>query len=146
MDNLIGVDLDKVAGATTEVKEKSSGERWHASDIQSELSKTKLQDDKGEGDALVLKFFDYQANPETFERHQPTAQQLLGAHLKEMEMVLWEQGLKIDPNIEPRLIFSKDNKGYRFVLGCRLARGRILRESPLTLSELANVPTKSSPN
>lgn len=141
-----GVDLGKVEKATTEVKSKISGEKWHASDIQSDFSKTTLQDDKGEGDAIVLKFFDYEANPQTFAQRLPTAQELFNAHLKEMEQSLWVQGLKVEQNIEPRFMFSKDKKGYRFIIGCRLARGRILKESPLTLPQLANVPTQLNSN
>lgn len=143
---LEGVDLDKVIKATTKVKDKTSDDTWYASDVQSDFSKTSLQMDKGEGEKLILKFFHFNVNPETFEKQQPTAQFLLNTHLHQIEEQLWVAGLKIDPNVEPRVMFSKDNKMYHIVVGSRLARGKILSQEALTLPELANVHAPRATN
>lgn len=113
------------------------GHKYEVEQVQTE-SKTHLEDDKGQGGEIILRFFEYTANPETFKDRIPSGQQLLNAHLKEMEIKLWQDGLKPDPRIEPRLLFSKDRTHYKFVIGCRLGTGQILTETPMTLTEVAH--------
>jgi len=46
---------------------------WEGEAVQAE-SKTKLEDDKGTGQPIVLRFFEFGVNPEVFKQHKPTAQ------------------------------------------------------------------------
>ncbi len=110
------------------------GDNYQVSEVSTE-SKTKLEDDKGEGKEIILRQFEYTANPETFNNRIPTGQELFNAHQKEIEISLWKDGLVVEPKIDPRLILSKDNTHYKFFIGCRLGRGQILTQTPLTLSE-----------
>lgn len=127
---------------TSKVKDVGTGDEYDASDIEVR-SQTTLESDKGEGNPLIIKVFTFLANPETFKNQQPTAQELFNIHLKQMEMALWDQGLKVEPKVEPRLVFNKRKTQYQFFIGCRLARGRILSETPLTLSEIVHSTASS---
>lgn len=108
---------------------------WEGEQIEVQ-SDTKLEADHGTGNELVLRFFDFAANPEVFKQHKPTAQQLFECHRKGMEALLWSDGLKPYHKIEPRLLFSKDNTKYRFVLSCIPSLGNTLLDKTHTLSEL----------
>lgn len=90
---------------------------WEGEELRAESS-SKIQDDKGEGQPVVLRFFDFGANPETFATQKPTAQELWNSHLKGIESLLWRDGLKFYLDSEPRLMFSKDKSHYRFIVAC----------------------------
>lgn len=105
---------------------------WEGEELAVE-SNYKLSDDKGEGRAVVLRFFEFGANTETFKIHKPTAQELFNTHIKGMESLLWRDGLKPFTDVEPRLMFSKDKTKYRFILAAIPLRGDIKTN---TLSQL----------
>ena len=106
---------------------------WEGEEIAAE-SVTKIQDDRGDGRGVVLRFFDFGANPETFALHKPTAQELFNTHMRGMESLLWRDGLKPFTDAEPRLMFSKDKKNYRFIIPCVPIRGDL--QNTNTLSQL----------
>ncbi len=108
---------------------------WEGEELQAEAT-TKIQDDTGMGQAVVIRFFDFSANPETFKVHKPTAQELLNCHLKGMEAILWKDGLKPFTEVLPRLMFSKDKSHYRFVIPCIPMQPQALLTKTNTLSEL----------
>lgn len=97
-------------------------------------SATKLEDDTGWGPEVILRTFEFSANPET---PLPSAQILFNSHLKGIEGMLWADGLKPADDIEPRLVFAKNRKGYRIFVACRPMLGQTVLEKPRTLSELA---------
>ena len=115
---------------------KLDGDKYEVEQVQVD-SNTKLEDDKGKGKEVILRFFEYSANPEIFSQRTPTSQELFNAHSREIEIKLWQDGLVPEPQIEPRLLLSKDRSHYKFVVGCRLGRGQILTSTPVTLSELS---------
>jgi hypothetical protein len=108
---------------------------WEGEEVGVE-STTKLNDDKGTGQKIILRFFTFTANPEVFKQHKPTAQELFNTHQKGMEAMLWADGLTPVNIIEPRLLFSKDNSRYRFVVSCIPSLGQSIIETPQTLTEL----------
>lgn len=110
-------------------------EDWKVKDLAAQ-SETKITDDKGEGNAVKLFFFDYSANPQTFKEKQPTAQELFNIHIKEMEVKLWSQGWKPFTDVEPRLLFSKNKRNYRFIIGALPVHAFAVKEKPKTLSEI----------
>ena len=91
-----------------------------------------------EGGAVVMRFFDYKANPLAFKTHPPTVQQLFNIHSKEIELALWKDGLKPIVEVNPRFMQSKDTKHYRFVVAATPLRGQKVTETPKTLNELLN--------
>ena len=115
--------------------------KWEGEEIVSE-STTKIEDDKGDGRAVVLRFFEFGANVETFKIHKPTAQDLFNSHMKGIESLLWRDGLKPYLEVEPRLQFSKDKTKYRFILAAIPSYGGDLMDKTQTLSQLlTNVQT-----
>lgn len=108
---------------------------WEGEEVSTE-STTKLEEDKGTGQAIVLRFFDFGVNAETFKQHKPTAQELFNSHMKGMESLLWKDQLKPFDGVEPRLMFSKDKSHYRFVIAC-IPMG-ILTDKTQTLSQIVH--------
>lgn len=135
----------------TIIKDKDEIESdWSAKTLEAE-SKTKLEDDKGEGQTLTLRHFFFKANQEQFKKHLPTAQELLNGHLKQIEVELWKDEWMIFPEVEPRLTFydrfhrpvshtSKQIDFYCFIIAALPARGSLLSfdAKPRTLAEIAH--------
>ena len=110
---------------------------WEGKELQVE-SGTKLESDKGEGNPLVLRFFDFSANPLAFRDRLPTAQEIFNSHIRGIEMSLWKDGLLIETTLEPRLLLSKAKDHYRIIIGARYNRFKVLKEKPLTLHEIVS--------
>ena len=107
---------------------------WEGEEVSAE-SKTQLTDDQGTGQEVVLRFFEFGANPEVFAQHKPTAQELFNSHSKGMESLLWRDGLRPYEAVEPRLMFSKDKTKYRFILACT-KHGSLYSGNARTLTQL----------
>jgi len=107
--------------------------QWEGEELGVE-STTKLEEDGGTGQAIVLRFFDFAANPEVFKQHKPTANELFSSHRMGMDALLWKDGLNPCQEIEPRLIFSKDRSMYRFVVSCIPTQALV--DNPKTLKQL----------
>lgn len=108
---------------------------WEGEEIGVE-STTKIEDDKGVGQEIILRSFDFAANPETFNTHKPTPQELFESHRRGMEAMLWTDGMAPYQAIEPRLMFSKDGTKYRFILSCIPSLGNSIIDKTKTLSQL----------
>lgn len=118
---------------------------WEGEEI-GVTSETKLEDDKGTGQEIILRFFDFGANVETFRRYRPTAQELFNSHRKGIEALLWRDGMKPFDGVEPRLLFSKDKTSYRFVIACTPSSGNTLIDKTNTLSQLLTHDTSANTN
>lgn len=108
---------------------------WEGEEVTAQ-SETKIEQDKGTGQAVILRSFDFVANPENFRLRKPTAQDLFASHIKGMEALLWSDGLRPFQEVQPRLLFSKNKKHYRFIIPCIAGLGESLIESTKTLSQL----------
>lgn len=110
---------------------------WEGEELQT-MAKTGLDDDRGWGKAVILRFFEFGVNVAAFKRGKPTAQQLFDNHRKEIEHTLWLDNLTPFEEVEPRLMFSKNKKFYRFIIAC-LPRDQVSAQAHAkTLIELAN--------
>lgn len=116
---------------------------WEGEEVTAH-SDTKIQEDKGTGQAIILRSFDFVANPDNFKARKPTAQELFASHLKGIEALLWGDGLKPFQEVQPRLLFSKDKKHYRFIIPCVVGLGQSLIEGTNTLSQLLNHDTRQN--
>lgn len=114
---------------------KDANIEWEGEELMTE-SNTKLEQDTGTGQAIVLRFFDFGADPEVFKQHKPTAQELFNTHMRGLESLLWRDGLRPFQEVEPRLMFSKNKSHYRFILACIPVSGRLSVETPRTLTQL----------
>ncbi len=118
---------------------KEGDDTYHAKTVSVD-SETKLDEDKGEGEALTLRFFEFATNPEAFKKGLPTAQQLFQSHVKQIEIELWKDEWRPVEEIPPRVMFAKDKSHYRIVIAARPAKGSLLSRTaiPKTLMELQN--------
>lgn len=111
-------------------------ETWHTNEISTE-SDVHLEDDLGKGDAAIIRMFEFAANPEAFRMQIPTKQELFNHHLKQIEIMLWGDGLKVMDDVDPKVTVNKAKDKYRIFIGAKPQKGHILREQPRTLSQLA---------
>lgn len=127
-------------GAVVEEAAAFSGEKdiaWDAK--QGEVqSSTNLEDDLGEGAPVIIRTFFFKANPVAFRHHTPSSQELFNAHLKQIEVHLWTDGMKIMTDVTPKVSLSKKRDGYKIVVGAEPAKGFLLSQTPQTLTEIAH--------
>ena len=90
------------------------------------------------GNAVIMRFFDFKANPVAFKANPPTVQDLFNIHSKEIELSLWKDGLKPIIEVQPRFMSSKDKRYYRFVIAATPMRGQMVTQTPKTLTEILN--------
>lgn len=103
-------------------------------------SKTHLEDDKGEGVAAVLRCFKFGMNPEAFRQYTPTKQELFNSHHKGIEVALWKDGLKVVPEVHPRISIDEQKMCYEIWVTARPSRGNIIPYdvTPKTLTQIAH--------
>jgi hypothetical protein len=103
-------------------------------------SKTHLEDDKGEGVAAVLRCFKFGMNPAAFSQYTPTKQELFNSHYKGIELALWKDGLKVVPDINPRITVDSQKMSYEIWVTARPSRGNMLSYdmTPKTLTQIAH--------
>lgn len=101
-------------------------------------SETHLEDDTGHGGAAVIRQFVFKTNPQSFKHNPPTKQQLFNHHLKQIEIILWQDGMKIMTDVEPQLILNKKKTQYTIIVGAVPSRGQLLPYgmTPKLLKEL----------
>lgn len=91
--------------------------QWEGEELQTQ-SQTKLEEDKGTGRQIIIRFFEFGANPKVFKEYKPTTQQLFDSHKKGIEAILWKDQLKPFEEVEPRIMFSKNKTHYRIIIAC----------------------------
>ena len=108
---------------------------WEGEDLQAQ-SDTKLESDLGTGQKVVIRFFEFGANPSAFQQYKPTAQELFNHHRQGIMSLLWRDELQPYEDIPPRIIFSKSKTHYRIIITC-IPRGLTgIVENAFTLSQL----------
>lgn len=131
------VEVQKFGGTEALGKTKLDGDTHEVSSIEAE-SKTRLQDDVGVGDPAIIRRFTFGANPEAFKQHKPTTQELFNYHHKGIDMALFKDGMRVVPEINPRVVFDAPKGQYHIFVTAKPMSGFILHEKPQTLSEIAN--------
>lgn len=111
------------------------GVEWEATQGEVE-STTTLEDDKGNGIPIVIRFFEFSANLETFKLYTPTKQELFNSHKEQIAWELKQADLQVYEGFEPKINISKNKKSYRIVVA-GLPWGMNRAHIP-TLSEIAN--------
>lgn len=101
-------------------------------------SDTKLEHDEGTGIPVIIRTFEFGANPEAFKQHTPTKQELFDAHKKGLEMHLWRDGMIYFDEVQPQITFNKKGTKYKIIIAALPARGQSLLDTPQTLSQIAN--------
>lgn len=101
-------------------------------------STTKLEEDVGYGNAVIIRMFEFRVNPLVFYAHSPTKQELFNSHYKGIEIALWKDGMKVIPEVDPRIVVNEAAGTYQIFVGAAPAKGHILKEQPQTLSQLVH--------
>ena len=111
--------------------------QWDATqgEVQSDVH---LEDDKGDGRAIIVRSFDFKANPQAFLERTPSKQELFNDSAKLIEIKLWEDGMQVMPDVNPKVMISKNKQFYRVVVGAEPAKGHLLGQAPKTLSQITN--------
>lgn len=107
---------------------------WDAQEIEVQ-SDTKLEDDAGSGGAAIIRCFEFGINPAVFQENPPTKQDLFNAHHKGIETMLWRDGMKVMPEVNPRIVIESNT--YKIFVGAIPMKGHLLKERPQTLSQIA---------
>lgn len=126
---------------------KGNISQWETDDISKveATSETHLEDDKGEGGPVILRVFEFAANPAAFREHKPTKQELFSHHAKGIEAMLWSDGLRVVHEHDPKISVNRRKTKYRIFVAATPARGHLLHASPQTLSDIvAKKPLQSA--
>lgn len=101
-------------------------------------SDTKLEEDTGIGEAIVMRTYEFRTNPELLKPNTkfPTAQEFFNDHMKGISGLLWSDGLRPAEEVAPRIIFTKDKKTYLIMVWARPGLGQSLLAPTQTLSEI----------
>jgi len=92
--------------------------------------------DSGTGKPVILRFFEFKADPLAFKRDNPSNQQLFNSHAEQIKHFLWRDGLMPLEIMEPRIIRSKKKDGYRIMITCEPRPGVVLAEETQTLQQI----------
>lgn len=130
------LDVAKFGGVDQLGKAKMDGHEHDVSTIEAQ-SRRNLEEDKGEGDVAIIRCFKFGINPTAFKEHPPTKQELFNAHYKGIEMALWKDGMKVMPEVHPKIVVNQKKMTYQIFVGARPMKGYSLEERPQTLSEIA---------
>jgi hypothetical protein len=140
-DPTLSTDAPVVGGEFIDIREEGT----YTGQTVEVKSDTHLEQDTGYGEEVILRTYEFGANPLAFKDHTPTAQEIFNSHMKGIMSLLWQDGLQPAEEIQPRLILSKDNKKYLIMVGARAMRGQFFMEKPRTLTEILK-PSESSTN
>lgn len=137
MARLKQLDVQKFSGVEELGTAKLNGNTHELNSIAVE-SDTKIESDKGQGEAVVVRCFAFKANPEVFKVNPPTTQDLFNAHYKGIEIALWKDGLKAVTDVGPRIVFDDVKMVYQIFVTARPKKGYAIIEQTKTLTELAH--------
>lgn len=130
-------EVKKFGGVDQLGEVKVNGHNHDAANVEAQSTR-KLEDDKGEGAATVIRCFTFKMNAEAIVEQKPTKQDLFNAHLKGIELALWKDGLKTFSEVPPRMTFDTDKLQYSIFVAARPMKGFLLQERPQTLTEIAH--------
>ena len=82
--------------------------------------------DPGGGSVNVIRVFSFKMNPE--RKHFPGKQALFSSHAKQIETILWGDGLRPLDSVPPRVIINSNGGFYQIFVPCGAAKGVIFSE------------------
>jgi len=97
-----------------------------------------LEDDEGHGGAAIVRMFEFGINPIAWKEMQPTKQDIFNSHYKGIEVALWKDGMKVMPDVNPKIVIDEKKLTYKIFVGAQPMKGHILNAKPRTLSELVH--------
>lgn len=122
---------------------QSKDTTWDAKSIETS-SKTNLEQDEGYGREVVIRNFKFKIDPNEVAKcfmvtnTYPDKQMLFNSVVKYIESSLWRDGLKVFPDVEPRVVINDTYSEFDVFVGSIPQRGQVILERPKTLSQLVN--------
>ena len=98
--------------------------------------------DPGGGPANVIRTFNFKIDPRKI-RNFPDRQTLFNSHAKQIQTILWADGLRPLENINPRVIINIKKMIYHIFVSCEASKGVIFSEkdrNPELLHKQLNRP------
>lgn len=94
--------------------------------------------DEGSGATMAIRVFDFAANPKVLKDMKPTKQDLFNHHVKQIETMLWADGLKPVHHLNPIIQVSKKREKYRIYVTCEAKKGNMFsyKDKPQTLQQI----------
>lgn len=133
--------VDELGTVKSDLHSPLKEQNYDASSVEAKSEQTHLEDDKGEGEATVIRCFTFNINlahPELWLERQPSKQELFNFHVRGIEAALWKDGLKVFDEVAPRLTFDTKKMQYSIFVAARPRNGYLLHERPQTLSQIAH--------
>jgi len=85
--------------------------------------------DPGGGPVNVIRVFTFKMNPEKLKKKDfGNKQAIFSAHAKQIEVILWGDGLRPLENVSPRVILNNKQSYYQIFVPCQAAKGVIFSE------------------
>lgn len=109
-------------------------DKWTGQEV--EVTSDPLIEGSNPGKTIVLRSFYFKANPELLKAQKPTKQQLFDSHVKQIELMLWNDGLMPFKEVEPRVITSKKRDEYKIFMACEARPGVTFAHNPTKLQDL----------
>lgn len=103
-------------------------------------SKTHLEDDEGSGEVAIIRQFKFKMDVDAFAKAPVSKQGLFNHHLKQIEIILWKDGMKVMPEVPPQLQIDAKKRQYTIIIGASIVKGNLLLggQKPKKLSEIAH--------
>lgn len=113
-------------------------EKWRAEELSVTADKQLV--DSGTGDKYSIRTFSFKFHPDIMsgKRKLPTKQELFNAHLKQLEVEVWKDGMGIEKHQQPQLKWELDpltGKATGYVIGLLCGVSRSGGET-MTLQEI----------
>lgn len=96
--------------------------------------------DEGKGSPYIVRQFEFVFSPETLQKIRekkipaPTKQELFNSNWRQIQVMLWSDGLVAAQESEPRMIIGK--KRYKIILLCQPRQRVMVADRPKTLQEI----------
>ncbi len=116
---------------------------WDAKSVEAE-STTNLEQDTGDGHPVVIRDFKFKIDANELAScflvtgTYPDKQMLFNSVVKYIEMSLWQDGLQVFPEVEPRITISDNYTEFDVFIGAIAQKGQRFAETPKTLSQIVN--------
>jgi hypothetical protein len=100
--------------------------------------------DPGSGKTVSIRVFTFKINPEKVKSFPSDKQALFNAHAKQIETILWGDGLRPFDSNPPRVIINLKKGIYQIFVPCEAKRDVTFTDKPKNLSELLKKPTRQA--
>lgn len=89
--------------------------------------------DTGIGGTISIRTFEFKINPEVKEL--PDRQTLFNHHARQINTILWADGLWANTDYAPRVIIDAKKHNYKIHVVCEARANQLFIDSPMNLSE-----------